>query len=221
MKEIKINKKGRETLIDIVLSCMPIAIKKSFNLEMVKHIKTLDQDVVSLEDLHFDPRQPMHLLIITILQHEAERLGQSVIDREFILKHFGGEGHLVKAKEDVTFVREVRQPPWLIAHMLLPVSRAGSAGEFISAIYSNGGESVKLSNIYVPAHLRSNDQKSLLVHYGSVISIDHSDELVESILDMQLKMVDFLRACNCVKEIDYRMFLNIDFTQRTKEFFVS
>lgn len=220
MDKIKINREGRKTLTNLLLSCVLMPTKLSGKQEAVAKLSSFGLELMDLSDLQTDTTKPNYLPVIASLQKFALKEGIDVIDSNFLWKFFGGLSHYESVLKDVEALPGKTKCLWTVAHMLLPVIVKKRKGEFLDVAYINGSVDLLLENVYISDHMSVEDNDQILIHYATVVDVDCPKSVCQELLVRQSQFTDFMKAARSLSKVNFRKFFTGDLTQRTKDIFV-
>jgi hypothetical protein len=129
----------------------------------------------------------------------AKLLGKNVIDKEIVIKYFGGRAHEKSALDEAAIDIEQFSLPLqklLLAHILIPLKIIGKDENGLIAEYENDGKRVRFEGVLLFKEDESRDLsgKIVLFHYAPVVMADPGKELVAYLLDEQKKCNGFMKA---------------------------
>lgn len=206
--DIMIEKKGLQTLLNMLLSCKcPVTGETEKALfEQYHRVKTQDlidfSEMLRVTDINPQPT-PLHL-VAEFCSYSQDNPQKFTITHNDIIRYSCTGQHFYHflTAVDPLVVKDTAN--FMLAHMLVPATLRGN-GEDIEAVYNVRDHQVRFLNILLPPDIPRQDDAVYGVHLGTALTLLDDDQML-----MVNRHLDNIRGFSLiakeVQAIDYRDF---------------
>lgn len=192
---MKITEKAMVLFSRMLISCRVIGAINSIE----KQIVFLSQGGREINTSKFERGLAVKTDLLGNLALVAQDLGKKEIDREVIIRYFGGKRHIEKISrmiDDESNYLERSGREFLLRHILCGIVITARDGEYFSGRYENSGKTLIFSRL-LP--FKSDISKvriglKVFVHFNSIIKLDPDKKFWGDLLKEQAGSQRFMEA---------------------------